>query len=431
MIKLDFTKNKTYYVVGLGKSNQTVIKALQKAGADIRLWDDNAAAMAPYDDSLIRSIDKAPWSKIKAVIVAPGIAPSHDIVQTAKDKGVPVICDVDLLFQAAPQTKMIGITGTNGKSTVTALIHHILNAEGKAQMGGNIGEPALTLKSRMAYTILELSSYQLEYTPNLALEIGILLNISADHLQWHETMDNYAAAKAKILNNAQTKIISIDDSYSKAIYDQQGQDESDKVIALSIYDDDLPLSINNFPRLKGDHNKQNILAAYQACRVLGLDHDVIIERIQSFEGLNHRQFHVRTINGIPYINDSKATNAEATKYALKAYRNIIWIAGGRAKDGGLEDVDGHLSTVQKAILYGEAANDFAKFLSVRGIAVETCTTMDQAVAIAHKNAQDLRGEPTGSPTLLLSPAAASFDQFDNFEQRGDHFAALVRDLDDE
>ena len=218
MIKLDFAKNKTYYVVGLGKSNRAVIKALDKAGADIRLWDDNPENLTDFDESLIRPIDKAPWSKMKAVVAAPGIPPSHPIIVTAREKGVPVICDIDLYCQSEPSSKVIGVTGTNGKSTVTALIHHILNGDDKAQMGGNIGEPVLNLKATAKYTVLELSSYQLDYSPNLKCDVAVLLNITPDHLQWHETMENYATAKAKIFNQAETKIISIDDPYSKAIF---------------------------------------------------------------------------------------------------------------------------------------------------------------------------------------------------------------------
>jgi len=424
MIKLDFAKNKTYYVVGLGKSNSAVIKALQKAEADIRVWDDNPDNLTGYDDKQIRAIDKAPWSKIKAVIVAPGISPSHMVVETAKDNGVPVICDVNLYAQTKPTSKIIGVTGTNGKSTVTALINHILGD--KSQMGGNIGVPVMDLKNRMNYTVLELSSYQLEYSPNLKCDVAVLLNITPDHLDWHGDMDHYAASKAKIFDGADTKIISVDDEYSKSICDNHSD-----ATPLSIYAEDVPFNSSEFPRLKGDHNLQNILAAYTACRALDINHDDIIDGIKSFEGLAHRQFLVRTINGIAYINDSKATNAEATKQALKAYRNVFLIAGGKSKDGGLNGLENHLSDVQQAFLYGDCANEFNDFLKSRGVETYVFETMDEAVSEAHKQAQSMRGEPSGSPTVLLSPASASFDQFPNFEIRGDHFVTLVNQLEEE
>jgi UDP-N-acetylmuramoylalanine--D-glutamate ligase len=425
MINLPFAKNKTYYVVGLGKSNQSALKSLKKAGADVRVWDDSLDNLKGIDDKMVCPPEKAPWSKIRAIVAAPGVSPSHQILVAARDKETPVICDVDLFFQSAPSTTTIGVTGTNGKSTTVALIHHILNAERKAQMGGNIGEPVLNLKSKIKYTVLELSSYQLEYGPNIACDVAVLLNISKDHLDWHEAMDNYVAAKARIFNGAGTKIISVDDQYSKSVY----EDHESDAVPLSIYGEDLPLLAADFPKLKGQHNFQNILAAYYACFSIGLPHEDILERIKSFDGLEHRQYFVRNINGVPYINDSKATNAEAAKHALNAFRNIVWIAGGIAKDGGLEPLDGHLNHIQKAVLYGEAADDFAKFLSVRGIEVETCVTLEEAVNSAHKKAQDMRGEPTGSPTVLLSPACASFDQFKNFEERGNFFVDLVAKID--
>lgn len=426
MIKLDFAKNKTYYLVGLGKSNRAVFKALQKSGADIRVWDDNPDNLKDYDEKIIRSSDKAPWSKIKSVVVAPGIPPTHDIVVMAREKNIPVICDVDLFIQSNPTSKIIAITGTNGKSTVTALLNHVLNVNEKSQMGGNIGVPVMDLKARVDYTVLELSSYQLEYSPNLKSDISVLLNITPDHLEWHGDMEHYIRAKEKIFNNAAIKIISTDDDHSKSIFIRH-----DDAHPLTIYQDNLPFNQSDFTRLKGDHNMQNILATYMVCAQLGIKHDVIIDRIKSFDGLEHRQYLTRVINGIPYINDSKATNSEATKMALKAYRNIIWIAGGRAKDGGINSLSDKLSNVMHACLFGESASDFTDFLKSRGIEVELFETLDDAVNAAHKKAQSMRGEPMGAPTVLFSPACASFDQYDNFELRGDHFVDLVDRLEEE
>ena len=423
MIKLDFAKNKTYYVVGLGKSNRAAIKALKAAGAEIRIWDDNADNLKGFDDAMVREPSKVPWSKIKSVVMAPGITPNHDIVTMAQEKNVPVICDVDLYAQSQPKSKVIGITGTNGKSTVTALINHILNFDDKSQMGGNIGEPVLSLKNRMHYTVLELSSYQLDRSPNLKCDVAVLLNITPDHLEWHGNMDDYVQAKSKIFNNANTKIIFTDDEYSKSIFDMH-----EGARQLSVYSDDLPFNQSDFTRLKGGHNLQNILAAYEVCRALDIEHDVIVERIKTFEGLAHRQHLSRVINGIAYINDSKATNGEAAKQALRAYKNIFWICGGQKKDGGLEGVGQDLETVQKAYVFGNARTEFETYFKNRGVECTSFEALDEAVEQAHIDAQNMRGEPTGAPTVLFSPACASFDQYKNFEERGDHFVSLVEEL---
>ena len=426
MIKLPFSKNKTYYVVGLGKSNRCAIDALQASEAKVLIWDDNPKNLEGYDLDLVCELAHVPWKKISALVVAPGIPPSHIIVQTAVEKGVDVICDIDLFAQSNPKSKIIGITGTNGKSTVTALIHHILSANAKSQMGGNIGRPVLDLDVNVDYTVLELSSYQLNRTPHLKCDVAILLNITPDHLDWHEGMDHYVESKERILIHASHKIISTDDDYSRDIFERHNS-----ATPISTFEENLPFNPADMPKMKGQHNSQNMLAAYEACRALGVDHDVVITALKKFEGLPHRQYLVRVINGIPYINDSKATNAEASRAALRSFRNIVWILGGKPKDGGLSAIEGDFANVQKAYVYGEAAEDFAKFLSVRGIEVEANNTMDEALRSAHMTAQDLRGEPSGAPTVLLSPACASFDQYKNFEERGEHFVKMVANLSDE
>jgi UDP-N-acetylmuramoylalanine--D-glutamate ligase len=237
-------------------------------------------------------------------------------------------------------------------------------------------------------------------------------------------MDHYIAAKSKILDGTSHGIISIDDEISKNIANAHHD-----ATRLSVYDE-LPFNQSHFPRMKGAHNLQNLLAAYHACIALGIDRDIIIERMKSFDGLPHRQYLVRVINGVPYVNDSKATNAEALKQALRAYRNIILIAGGVPKDGCLDGIDNDLGEVKKAYLFGAARNNFAEFLTTRGIDVEMGEALDDVLPNAHEYAQELRGEPSGAPTVLFSPACASFDQYDNFEQRGEHFCDLVNGLDD-
>jgi len=247
---------------------------------------------------------------------------------------------------------VIGVTGTNGKSTVTALINHILGE--KSQMGGNIGVPVMALKNRVDYTVLELSSYQLEYAPHLKCDVAVLLNITPDHLDWHGDMDHYISAKSKIFDGADVKIISIDDENSKSIFENCNDAQS-----LSIYDENMPFNQSDFPRLKGDHNLQNILAAYKVC------------------------------------------------------------------------VENDLSDVQHAYLFGQCADEFNVFLKSKGIETSVFETLDDALIDAHKHAQSMRGEPSGSPTVLFSPACASFDQYPNFEIRGDHFVDLVNELEEE
>ena len=220
-------------------------------------------------------------------------------------------------------------------------------------------------------------------------------------------------------------MIFVDDDECEAI-----AETLDDAQCLSIYDE-LPFNQTYFPKMKGAHNLQNLLAAYHTCLTLGVDHEIIIDRMKSFNGLAHRQYLVRVINGVPYVNDSKATNAEATKQALRAYRNIVLIAGGEPKDGGLDGIDNDLTEVKKAYLFGAARDDFEKFLTSRGVDVETGETLDEILPRAHAYAQELRGEPSGAPTVLFSPACASFDQYNNFEQRGDHFVHLVNNLGEE
>jgi UDP-N-acetylmuramoylalanine--D-glutamate ligase len=426
MISHTFAKDKFFYVVGLGLSNRAAIKALQKSEAHILIWDDNPDNFKGFDESLITPPDAADWGKMDYAVISPGISPANQAVIDAEAHKCPVICDVELYMLAEHKGMVIGVTGTNGKSTVTALITHILSQNHIAQMGGNIGKPVLSLKKNCDFTVLELSSYQLDRTPGLHLDIAILLNITPDHLAWHGTIDNYCAAKAKIFNKAEHKIIATDDEYCKAIADNQADAQR-----FSIHDEHLPFNPSDFPKMKGSHALQNMLAAYHACQKAGLKHDDIIEGMKSFEGLAHRQHLVKVLNGIAYINDSKATNAEATRAALTSYRNIIWLAGGQSKDGGLKGLEQDLDNVQRAYLFGESAQDYSNFLKPCGVENTIFATLDEAFTAAHEHAQTMKGEPGGTPTILLSPASASFDQYQNFEQRGDHFVTLVMELDDE
>jgi UDP-N-acetylmuramoylalanine--D-glutamate ligase len=343
---------------------------------------------------------------------------------------------------------VIGITGTNGKSTTTALIGHILSSCGySAEVGGNIGKPVLDLGSPGPKTIyvLEVSSYQIELSPGLSPDVSVLTNITPDHLDRHGTMENYVSIKARVLEQTHSDgrvCIGVDDTYTAAIHSRfvsRGTPEavpvsSGKVLGRGVfaldgglYDSQAQRSakvmdLSAAPRLPGAHNWQNVACAYAATRRFVSDPQKIVDAIASFPGLPHRLEEVGRIGKVRFVNDSKATNADAAERALVCFKDIFWIAGGRAKEGGIESLAPRFSHIRKAYLIGEAAGTFAKTLG--DVPHETCGTLDRAVAAAW---QDARASNSAAPVVLLSPACASFDQFRDYEQRGDAFRLLVND----
>ncbi len=413
-------------VMGLGISNLAAIKALRAAGADIAAWDDNEekrhAAGVPTKD-----LAHEDMSAYGCLLLTPGIPLTHPAAQKARDAGIDVLCDLEILHRCAHGCKVVGITGTNGKSTTTALTHHVLKECGvPAVMGGNIGHAALDMTlpdANDAVIVLEISSYQADLCPSFAPDIAVLLNITPDHIDHHGSMENYAAAKAKMFRGAGAGVIGLDDEQCERIYARLEKDGARELVGISV--DSLPEEIYNLdaPALPGAHNMQNAAAAFEVARLLGLETQAVLDAIKSFPGLLHRQYLVREIDGVSYINDSKATNAAATSKALGCYDDIYWIVGGRAKDGGLKGLEPYVSRIKKAFLIGEAADDFALWLKENDVAYENCAIMDNAVTAAHQSAQ-----AAGQGTVLLSPACASFDQFNSFEQRGAVFTALVNSL---
>ena len=424
MITSPAWKDKKYAVLGLARSGRATVEALLAAGADVLVWDDRAEAREPYNGRCaIGDPLKADLTGYAGVVVSPGVPlNTHPIKPHADSFGVPLIGDIELFAQARadlPPHKVVGITGTNGKSTTTALVHHILKTAGlPTTMGGNIGLPILEqepLPEGGVY-VLELSSYQIDLTYSLDCDVAVLLNITPDHLDRYDgDMNAYAEAKARLFDlqsEEHTKIFAGNDLYSDAIADTL-RDEAE--VPIFAY----PRATGS-PALSGPHNAQNASAAAHACEALGVSDADIEQGLSSYTGLPHRMERVSEISGVAYVNDSKGTNTAASAPALAAFDNIHWILGGLAKEPGLGECEAELLHVKAAYTIGKAGPDFAALLEGR-VPVEQCETLDRAVAAAAAKAE-------AGDTVLLSPACASFDQYADFEKRGEHFRALVEGL---
>ena len=456
MIDLSFFSGLPVAVLGLGKSGMSAAKALQDSGAEVWAWDDSEDRRAEARAAGIPLVDLTAcnWQELTSLILSPGIPHTHPkphpVVRLAREHNCEIIGDIELLGRAERSATYIGITGTNGKSTTTALVGHILEMAGRSvATGGNLGVPVLefeSLENNGSY-VLELSSYQLELTFSITFDIAVLLNISPDHLDRHGGMEGYIAAK-KMIFHRQTKprtaVIGIDDDNSRKIFDELSAADEQNVIAISgdgkvpggiyvqdsvLYDDSegqaVPaIDLREIPSLPGTHNGQNAAAAFAVCKSAGVDAPVIVACMRSFPGLPHRQELVAVIDGIAYVNDSKATNADAAARALSCYETIYWIAGGRSKEGGLAGLESYFPRIRHAFLIGEAAEDFAGSLNGK-VAVTLCEDLIQALTAAQAMAKSDRQIDA---VVLLSPACASFDQFKSFEERGDVFRTAVNAL---
>ncbi len=440
-------------VMGLARSGLAAAQALKAGGAEVLAWDDAAPRREAAAASGIRIVDlaSAPFAGIRTLVLSPGIPHSfptpHPVAAAAKAAGTSIIGDIELLARACPEPRYVGVTGTNGKSTTTALIAHILKSAGRqVAVGGNLGMPALTLARLGAdgIYVLEMSSYQLELIDRLAFDVAIWLNLTPDHLDRHGGMVGYIAAKRRIFKRGtrpQTAVVGIDDAPSRATADALAEDKAWRITRISVISratggvfvvdghlvDDTTgsaesvIDVTRLPRLPGRHNWQNIAAAYAAACALGLARGEIAAGIASFPGLAHRQETIATVAGARYVNDSKATNADAAATALACYDNIYWIAGGIAKEGGIAALAPLFPRVRRAFLIGQAAKDFAATLEGR-VAYSLCGTLDAAVAEASRAAT---GDGARDAVVLLSPACSSFDQFADFEARGEAFRKLV------
>ncbi|HEV2187650.1 MAG TPA: UDP-N-acetylmuramoyl-L-alanine--D-glutamate ligase [Stellaceae bacterium] len=442
-------------ILGLARSGRAAAAALKAGGAAVLAWDDNEKTRSAVADQVpLCDPSRIDWREVAALMLSPGIPHSfprpHPAVEAAHKAGVPILGDIELLGRAQPEARLIGITGTNGKSTTTALIGHILDQAGKTvEIGGNLGPPALGLKplGKGGTYVLELSSFQLELVTSLTFDVSVLLNITPDHLDRHGDMDGYVAAKKRIFArqcDGSAAVIGIDDSICRDAAEALRGNSKARVVAISVREkvpggvyveagwlidalDGSPhrvFDLNEAPRLPGSHNAQNAAAAYTVARLAGLDAEAAIAGIRSFPGLAHRQELVDTIEGVRYINDSKATNADATEKALACYPTIYWIAGGLPKAGGITSLAPYFTRLRHAFLIGNATGEFAATLDGK-VPYTRCGDLATALRAASKLAQRERAPDA---VVLLSPACASYDQFPNFEVRGDTFRHLVGEL---
>ena len=459
MVPVTAFAGKKVAIFGLGGSGLASASALLAGGADVVGWDDSADAVTKATSAGIPSGDlrQLDWSKISALVLAPGVPLTHPAphwtVALARAAGVEVVGDIELFCRErrarAPKAPFVAITGTNGKSTTTALVAHLLGSAGReSEIGGNIGTAILSLAppDEARAHVIECSSYQIDLAPTLDPSIGVLLNVTEDHLDRHGTLAHYAAVKERLVAGVQedgTAIVGVDDPWCAAAADRIEQAgkrlarvsvrrplhdglyvEGESIMQAAGGSARTIAGIAGIGSLRGVHNAQNAACAAAAALALGLSPQVIQQGLVSFPGLAHRMEEVGYRGRVLFVNDSKATNADSAAQALACFSHIFWIAGGRAKTGGIASLARFFPRTRKAYLIGEAATDFAAELQGR-VPHVIAGTLERAVELA---AADAEASDVAEPVVLLSPACASFDQYRNFEVRGDKFRELVRAL---
>ncbi|MGJ4855021.1 UDP-N-acetylmuramoyl-L-alanine--D-glutamate ligase [Labrys sp. La1] len=456
MIPITSFGDRAVAVFGLGGSGLVTAEALAAGGARPIVWDDGEAGRkAAGDKGLdVRDLNEIDWSSVAALVLSPGVPLTHPgphwSVKLAASHGVEVIGDIELFVRErrarAPGSPFIAITGTNGKSTTTALIAHLFAAAGHdVQLGGNIGTAILSLDppSPDKVHVVECSSYQIDLAPSIDPSVAILLNVTEDHLDRHGTLEHYAAVKARLVEGARTPVVGVDDVWCAAVADEierQGgrpirisvqRPLSDGVYAVGdrLFSAEAGraaevASLAGIGSLRGAHNAQNACAALAAARAGGLTLDQIQAGMRSFPGLAHRMEQVGRLGPVLFVNDSKATNADATAKALSSFPTLYWIAGGKPKTGGIEALTEYFPKICKAYLIGEATEEFAATLEGR-VPYVRAETIEKAVPLA---SADAAASGLEEAVVLLSPACASFDQFRNFEERGKAFSRAVLSL---
>ncbi|HJW40908.1 MAG TPA: UDP-N-acetylmuramoyl-L-alanine--D-glutamate ligase [Rhizomicrobium sp.] len=450
-------------VFGLARSGMASVRSLRAAGAQVYAWDDREESRreAAGLGATVVPFAEWPWDKLKALLLSPGVPLTHPkphaVVERARVARVEVIGDMELFARemaadpAIPgRSPVIAVTGTNGKSTTTALIGHVLAACGfDAQVGGNIGKAVLELDPPGPKTIyvLELSSYQIDLAPGLVPDVAVLSNITPDHIDRHGSLENYAAVKARLLkqtSKAGQIVVGVDDPLTAAIFTRHASNGGPPAVPVSVgkvlgrgvfvidgtlYDAQgqratKVMDLAAASHLPGAHNWQNAALAYAATKPFAKEARAVAEAIADFPGLAHRMEDVGRIGRVRFINDSKATNADAAARALACYPDIFWIAGGQGKEGGIASLAPFFPRIRKAFLIGDAARAFAATLGDK-VPCEVCGTLDAATRAAAAGAAQ---SALSAPVVLLSPACASFDQFRDFEQRGDAFRAAIAAL---
>ncbi len=456
-------KHKKIGIFGLGKTGIASYEALYKV-AQVICYDQNSVSREAFtkiygDDKLVDLSDSR-WQNLDKIVLSPGIPLSHEIVQLATANDILITSDIELLFDEVRGANFIAVTGTNGKSTTVSLIGYILQARGfNYPVGGNIGIPVLGMDLTAPGYVLEVSSFQLDLLQNFKAKIAILLNITQDHLDRHGSMENYIAAKQKVydrLDKDSFAVISVDNEITKQLFEQLATENRTNLLPIStrkilatgvsvyhnmIYDNIassliLPLANNKY--LLGSHNQENIAASYAACRILGVRPEEIITAIMEFKGLPHRMQYIGTIysdiadfskrhylgdnnsNKVNFYNDSKATNADAASKSLASLDNIYWLAGGISKDAGIAELEPLFHKIRKAYLFGQAKEIFALTLEKK-VPYQICTDLTEAFNMAMR---DIKVDESKIKNILLAPACASFDQFKNFEERGELFIKL-------
>lgn len=428
-----------YLVLGLGLSGLSTASFLKKKGEPFCVWDD----LESHRDQAVKQeyplFQEKDWPNITHIILSPGVAfggdgpqamLAHPMIQQARAHNLPTLTDCNLFIQHVktvnPSAQFIGITGTNGKSTTTALLTHILKENSyDAVMGGNIGVPALSLGFNHQVYVLELSSFQLERSPAFELDFALWTNLSPDHLDKHGSMTYYQAAKERIFRNARHKIIMIDDALSKNVAEKYSD-------AMCFQTKNIIAKLPTQPFLKGTHNDQNRCLVYEALLTFGLSKEQILKGMETFKGLSHRQEYTGEVlwsnKRIVFINDSKSTSAEATKQALQTFSNNYLILGGQDKTDGADILLEYSHTIRRVYFFGQARERFSKTFVHTKIPKQSFEYLQDVVEAAFLDAkEDLnRDASMNHATLLFSPACASYDQYKNFEERGEDFLKIAR-----
>lgn len=444
--------DKNIGIFGLGRTGIAAYLGLHSI-AKVICYDQMQSTLdifvQSYGSKNIVDISNPKWQKLDKILLSPGIPLSHEVVKMANLYNIPITSDIDLLYEeveARSNSNFIGVTGTNGKSTTSALISHILRSCGfDYPVGGNIGIPAMSMPIGCTGYVLELSSFQLDLLKSFKAKIAILLNITKDHLDRHNNMQTYVATKEKIferMDKNSIAIISVDNVITRDIFLKLQKENSIQLVPIStsrilktgvsmvdnvIYDNissDRTIDFPDTKFLRGAHNKENIIASYAASRIIGVDSKSIISSIKTFEGLPHRMQYIGSIGAINFYNDSKATNAEAASKSISSLNNIYWLAGGIAKEGNISELQPLFHKIRKAYLFGHDKELLAKTLSGQA-PFQICQDLSEAFNLAFKEASE---ESISQGNILLAPACASYDQFKNFEERGEKFIELYNNV---